>query len=85
MRRPLLSCMDTGLWQYTLDLAVYWSYCVEVFMVQDGSVDYQDTWDFLDRRMQDTANFSKGRKQLEDSLNDATKLFSAGVTTVRMP
>ncbi len=52
-------------------------------MVQDGSVDYQDTWDFLDRRLEDTADFSKIREQLEDSLYRTTELLSAGLTTVR--
>ncbi len=55
-----------------------------MYMVQDGSVDYQDTWDFLDRRLQDTTNFSKARKTLEDSLYSATDLLSAGATTVRI-
>lgn len=31
----------------------------EVFMVQDKSQDYEETWQFLDRRMEDINNFGK--------------------------
>ena len=33
-------------------------------MVQDGSVDYQDTWDFLNRRLEDTTAFAKASNQV---------------------
>lgn len=55
----------------------------ELYMVQDSSVDYQDTWDFLDRRLQDTAAFSRSRRQVEESLLGGVELLSAGLTTAR--
>ena len=33
-------------------------------MVQDSSVDFQDTWDFLGRRMEDSAALGQARKQV---------------------
>ena len=36
----------------------------ELYMVQDSSVDYQDTWDFLNRRLEDTVTFSHTRQQV---------------------
>lgn len=33
-------------------------------MVQDSSVDFQDTWDFLCRRMEDSAALGQARKQV---------------------
>ena len=36
----------------------------ELHMVQDSSVDFQDTWDFLGRRMEDSAALGQARKQV---------------------
>lgn len=36
----------------------------ELHMVQDSSVDFQDTWDFLSRRMEDSAALAQARKQV---------------------
>ena len=36
----------------------------ELHMVQDSSVDFQDTWDFLSRRMEDSAALGQARKQV---------------------
>ena len=36
----------------------------ELHMVQDSSVDFQDTWDFLGHRMEDSAALGQARKQV---------------------
>ena len=36
----------------------------EVFLVQDTSPDFQETWSFLQRRMKDANNFSKASKEV---------------------
>ena len=42
--------------------AVYKS--TEIFMVQDRSEDYQDTWDFLDRRVEDLGKAGKALRNV---------------------
>ena len=36
----------------------------EVYMVQDKSEDFHQTWQFLDRRMEDVYNVSKVARQV---------------------
>ena len=36
----------------------------ELYMVQDSSVDYQNTWDFLDHRLEDANAISHNRLQV---------------------
>ena len=42
----------------------------ELYLVQDSSVDFQDTWDFLRRRMEDATNFAKSSQQVRGSALD---------------
>lgn len=37
----------------------------ELVMIQDSSPDYQDTWAFLDNRIQDVVNMATTAKQVE--------------------
>jgi len=38
-------------------------------MLQDSSPDFQDTWDFLDNRIQDVVNMATTAKQVESLYN----------------
>ena len=44
----------------------------ELHMVQDSSVDFQDTWDFLSRRMEDSAALAQARKQVSVRVHNFT-------------
>ncbi|KAJ8252177.1 hypothetical protein COCON_G00214890 [Conger conger] len=37
----------------------------ELVMLQDSSLDFQDTWDFLDKRIQDIVNMANAAKQVQ--------------------
>uniref|UniRef100_A0A672YR84 Ubiquinone biosynthesis protein n=1 Tax=Sphaeramia orbicularis TaxID=375764 RepID=A0A672YR84_9TELE len=41
----------------------------ELVMVQDSSPDFQDTWNFLDNRIQDVVNMASTAKQVRTNLN----------------
>ena len=51
-------------------------------MIQDDSVNFENTWSFLERRFEDTKTVTSVRNQVTDALNGAIELSSAGVTTV---
>ncbi len=51
-------------------------------MIQDDSVNFEDTWSFLQRRFEDTKTATLARNQVTDVINDAIELSSAGLTTV---
>ena len=51
-------------------------------MIQDDSVNFEDTWSFLQRRFEDTKTVTLARNQAIDAVNDAIELSSAGLTTV---
>ena len=51
-------------------------------MIQDESVNFEDTWSFLHRRFEDTKTATLARNQVTDVINDAIELSSAGLTTV---
>ena len=40
-------------------------------MVQDESVDFQDTWNFLDRRFQDTKTITMSRQEVRVACRNA--------------
>uniref|UniRef100_A0A672YR00 Ubiquinone biosynthesis protein n=1 Tax=Sphaeramia orbicularis TaxID=375764 RepID=A0A672YR00_9TELE len=46
----------------------------ELVMVQDSSPDFQDTWNFLDNRIQDVVNMASTAKQVRTNLNRNTAL-----------
>jgi len=52
----------------------------EVFMIQDTSTDFQDTWGFLDRRFEDIA----GIPQIGKIPQDITGIISGLVTTAKI-
>lgn len=41
----------------------------ELVMLQDSSPDFQDTWTFLDNRIQDVVNMATTAKQVQRSWN----------------
>ena len=51
-------------------------------MIQDDSVNFEDTWSFLQRRFEDTKTVTDARNQAIDVVNGAIELSSAGLTTV---
>ena len=51
-------------------------------MVQDKSVDFQDTWSFLQRRIDDTKTITNARQQLDGLVGGALKFGTAAFTTV---
>jgi ubiquinone biosynthesis protein COQ9 len=51
----------------------------EVFMVQDTSVDFQETWKFLHRRMEDANTFGKASKEFQGLVSGGVDTFSAGL------
>lgn len=57
---------------------------LELYMIQDGSVDFKDTWTFLQRRFEDTKNINIAHNQLTDAFNGAMELSSIGFITVSL-
>lgn len=55
----------------------------EVFMLQDKSLNFQDTWEFLKRRMQDAGSAEAMKNSLSHAVNDIANLANAGVTTAQ--
>ena len=51
-------------------------------MVQDKSVDFQDTWNFLQRRIDDTKTITNARQQLDGLVGGAFKFGTAAFSTV---
>ena len=56
---------------------------IELYMIQDKSVNFQDTWDFLRRRFQDTRTFTECRQQADGIVGGAYEFGSAAIITVR--
>lgn len=48
----------------------------ELVMLQDTSVDFQDTWAFLDNRIRDVVNMANTAKQVDFALTQVTVPFS---------
>ena len=46
----------------------------EVFMVQDQSIDYEQTWQFLDRRMHNLGKFGKFTRGVNSVFTSAYKM-----------
>ncbi len=47
-----------------------------LYWLNDGSEDFADTWSFLDRRLRDTADFSKATGKLMERLNGFPRPYS---------
>lgn len=86
----LMALMVDDIWQYCGDttatndinwytkramLTGFYS-ATEVFMMQDKSEDFRDTWDFLDRRLEDIAALGKQTAGLKELSPIATSIFS---------
>lgn len=54
----------------------------ELYMIQDNSVDFQDTWSFMSRRFEDTKTVTRSRKQFDEFVGGAFNLGVAAFTTV---
>ena len=65
---------DTNWYTKRITLAAVMA-ATDVFMVQDKSPDFQDSWDFLDRRLQDLSLMPTVSKIPEDALAVAEGLF----------
>ena len=52
-------------------------------MIQDHSVDFQDTWNFLHQRFEDTRTITNSRKQIDNIMEETYNITVAGLTTVR--
>lgn len=51
---------------------------VELFMIQDKSPDFQDTWAFLDKRIQDMVHLGNIKNKIDEDINlllDSAYLF----------
>jgi len=55
----------------------------ELFMLNDKSQDYSDTWAFLNRRLQDARALNTARDSLENAASDSFALACAGLTTAQ--
>lgn len=52
----------------------------ELFMLNDKSPDYRDTWAFLHRRMQDAKTLHYAKDSLTNAASDTMALANAGIT-----
>ena len=57
----------------------------EVFMMQDNSEDFHDTWQFLDRRLDDVATLGKKTAGLKELSPIASSLFATLKNVVGAP
>jgi len=55
----------------------------ELFLLQDKSVDYADTWEFLHRRVRDVETAASAKNSIDHALHDALNMAGAGFTTVQ--
>ena len=95
----LLAMMIDDIWQYcgdttaTNDINWYTKRVMltgvytatEVFMMQDNSEDFHDTWQFLDRRLDDVATLGKQTAGLKELSPIASSLFATLKNVVGAP
>lgn len=65
----------------TILAAIYTS--TELYMVQDESEDFQETWRFLDNRLQGVHDVSNGAEQMAGLAKGALDLVCAGLENIR--
>lgn len=59
-------------------------YCsTELFMLNDKSPEFRDTWAFLHRRMNDARSLKDLKDSLDNAVSDTFKLVTAGFTTAQ--
>ena len=69
---------------YTKRVALAGVYvATELYMLNDRSADFQDTWDFLKRRLNDAQAAKAAKDSLENAVGDVASLASAGITTAQ--
>ena len=54
----------------------------ELYMTQDNSVDFQDTWSFMARRFEDTKRITISRYQFDELMSESLSLSLNAATTV---
>jgi len=52
----------------------------ELFMMNDKSPDYRETWAFLHRRMQEAKTLHYAKDSIKNAANDTMALANAGIT-----
>ena len=55
----------------------------ELFLLQDKSAGYADTWEFLHRRVKDVETAAFAKNSIDHALQDALNIVGAGFTTVQ--
>ena len=76
--------MSTDMNWYTKRAALAAVYAsTELYMLRDNSVDFNETWDFLHRRMQDLQAAEITKNTFAHAMNDFYALASASVTTAQ--
>ncbi|XP_008309825.1 ubiquinone biosynthesis protein COQ9, mitochondrial isoform X2 [Cynoglossus semilaevis] len=55
----------------------------ELVMLQDSSPDFQDTWNFLDNRIQDMANMATSAKQVQSTGEAVVQGFMGAAVTLK--
>lgn len=76
--------LSTDMSWYTKRVALAGVYvATELYMLNDRSADFQDTWDFLKRRLNDAQAAKAAKDSLENAVGDVASLASAGITTAQ--
>ena len=76
--------MDTDITWYAKRAALATiSASTELFMLNDKSPEYSDTWDFLHRRLNDARAVRGAKDSLTNAAGDTFALLNAGVTTAQ--
>jgi len=76
--------LSVGIDWYTKRLVLAGVYAAtELHMLNDKSANFEKTWDFLHRRMNEVKAAEIAKNSIENSLNDVVSLASAGATTAR--
>jgi len=55
----------------------------ELYMLQDKSASFEDTWDFLHRRVKDIETAATAKDSVDHALQDAMSLVGSGLTTIQ--
>jgi len=67
---------------YTRRAGLAGIYCTtEVFMMNDKSTDFRDTWAYLHRRMNDARALNRAKDSIDHAAADGLALLNAGIST----
>jgi len=87
--------MVDEIWHYAGDTAVDMTWyakrgilgavyaATELYMLQDKSPDFQDTWQFMHRRMEDINSLKTAKNSIENAAQDLTKIAGAVFTSIQ--